>query len=328
MNRENPLVSIIVPVYNVGEFARPCVKSLLAQTYESIEILIVNDGSTDNTVEVIREAAGDDPRLKILSKKNGGVSAARNYGTDCSTGDYLMYVDGDDLMTSRAVELMVEAAVEFGVDFVAASFAKVPPIESYKSDEEVTFILESGRERLRRLLLLDGENGAPWGKLYARSLVPLLKYPKGQVYEDIGVTAVICSKVDRVAISEAPLYAYVTRPNSITTLRRQGPKHAADMDKAVSQVLEALEGEMMEEFGCFRAYCALRVAMRLNIDSFEDRKLGLAYVSRARELAKAASKSPLASRTWRLRCTLFAFSPAVHNALYALYGRLSGKVIG
>ena len=324
---KNPLVSIIVPVYNVGAFVRPCVKSLLAQTYKNIEILVVNDGSIDDTVDVVKETAGDDPRIKILDKENGGLSSARNYGTERCSGDFIMYVDGDDLIAPNAVELMVGVATEYGVEFVAASFAKVPPIESYKLDEDAVFAVESGRERLRRLLLLDGESGSACGKLYARSLVPLLKYPEGQLFEDMGVTAAICSKIDRTAVTDAPLYAYVTRPNSITTLRKQGPKHAADMDKAVARVFEALGSEMEEEFECFRAYCTLRVAMRLDLDSFGDSAVGLAYVRRARDFAKAVSKSPLASRIWRLRCALFAFSPAAHNAMYALYGRVSGKVI-
>ena len=325
---ENPLVSIIVPMYNVGEFARPCVTSLLAQTHKNIEILIVNDGSTDDTVDVIKETAGDDPRIKILDKENGGLSSARNYGTERCSGDYIMYVDGDDLIAPGAVELMVSAATEHGVELVAAAFAKVPPIESYELDADVLFSVESGHERLRRFLLSDGEIGSAWGKLYARSLVPLLKYPEGQIFEDIGIAATVCSKVDKLAASEAPLYAYVTRPNSITTLKKYGPKHVLDMDKAIAMVHEALGGEMKEEFECYRACSALRVAMRLDVDGFDNREACLAYVRRARELAKAVSRSPLGSRTWKLRCALFAYSPAVHNAMYALYGRVSGKVIG
>lgn len=325
---EHPLVSIIVPVYNVGAFVRPCVRSLLAQTYKNIEILIVNDGSSDDTVDVIKETAGDDPRIKVLDKENGGLSTARNYGTERCSGDYIMYVDGDDLIAPVAVELMVTAATEHGVELVATSFAKVPPIENYELDTDVAFAVKTGREQLTHLLLLDGESGSAWGKLYARSLVPLLKYPEGQLFEDMGVTAAAFSKVDRIAASDAPLYAYVKRPNSITTRRKQGPKHAIDMDKAVALVHEALGGEMEEEFECFRACCTLRVAMRLDLDSFSDRAAGLAYVRMAREFAKAVSKSPLSSRTWRLRCALFAFSPAAHNVFYGLYGRLSGKAIG
>ena len=328
MNRDSPLVSIILPVYNVGAFAQPCIKALLAQTYENVEVLIVDDGSSDDTVEAIKKTVGDDSRVKILTKENGGPSSARNFGTERCTGDYIMYVDGDDLVAPHAVESMVCAAIKYDVELVTASFAKMPPIESYEPDEDATFYLESGEERLRRLLLLDGENGSVWGKLYARSLIPLLKFPEGQVFEDMGVVATVCSHLEKVAVTDTPFYAYVTRPNSITTLRKQGPKHVADMDRAVDQVHKALGGKLEEEFECFRAYCHLRVAMRLDLDRFDDDEVCLAYVRRARELAKVASKSPLSSRVWRLRCALFAISPVAHNAFYALYGLLSGKVIG
>lgn len=104
---DNPLVSIIVPMYNVGTFALPCVRSLLNQTYPNIEILIVDDGCTDDTIDLIEYAVGDDPRVEIHHKENGGLSSARNYGTQRCRGNYLMYVDGDDLIDPRTVGLTV-----------------------------------------------------------------------------------------------------------------------------------------------------------------------------------------------------------------------------
>ncbi len=328
MSIQTPLVSIIAPMFNVGTFARPCIKSLLAQTYENVEILVINDGSTDATMDVILDAAGGDPRVRILEKENGGLSSARNFGTKRCTGDYIMYVDGDDLIDPNCVELMVEAATEHDVSLVVGSFAKVPPVEEYEMKQTASFDVESGSERLRRLLLLDGECGSAWGKLYARSLMPLLAYPEGQIFEDLGVTASVFSHVGRVAVTDAPFYAYVTRPNSITTLRKQGPKHVADMDRAVASVHEALDGAFEREFECFRAYSSLRVAMRIDLHNFEDKNDGRMCVLRARELAKAASRNPLASRTWKLRCALFSASPTLHNVLYSIYGNVSGKVIG
>ena len=325
---ENPLVSIIVPVYNVGEYVRPCVKSLLDQTYMNIEILIINDGSTDNSVDVVKAAAAGDSRLKILNKENGGLSSARNYGTERCTGDYIMYVDGDDLIDASAVEHMVGAAETHKVPLVAAAFAKVAPLTNYELNECVSFSIEPSRERLRRLLLLDGESGSACGKLYARSLISLLKFPEGQLFEDLGVVARIYSQIDEAAITNAPFYAYLTRPNSITTIKKQGSRHANDMDKAILQVGEAVGDAFENEFECFRAFCTLRVAMRIDLSIFEDREAGEQYLRRAREYARAASNNPLVSRTWRLRCALFAASPAAHNALYSLYGRISGKAIG
>lgn len=325
---EAPLVSIIVPMYNVGKFALPCTRSLLCQTYPNIEILIVDDGCTDGTIDLIEGVVGDDPRVEILHKENGGLSSARNYGTRRCHGDYLMYVDGDDLIDPRAVEFMVQAALRYRVSFVAGSFAKTPPLESYEMRGEPSFTLESGREHLRRFLLLDGESGSAWGKLFARSLVPFLIYPEGQLFEDMGVTSVVCSRVETIAVTDAPFYAYVTRPGSITTLKRQGPKHVRDMVAAIEAVRQVAEGDFEGEFECFRAYCILRVAMRVDLDAFADRTEGQAYLRYARDLARHASRSPLASRTWRLRCALFALSPKTHNVFYALYAAVSGKAIG
>lgn len=325
---EAPLVSIVVPIFNVGPFVLPCIRSLLCQTYPNIEILIVDDGCTDDTVELIASVVGDDSRVEILHKENGGLSSARNYGTRLCHGDYLMYVDGDDLIDPRAVEFMLQAALRYHVSFVAGSFAKMPPLESYEMRSEPLFTLESGWEHLRRLLLLEGESGSAWGKLFSRSLMPDLVFPEGQLFEDMGVTSAICSRVETVAVTDAPFYAYVTRPGSITTLKKQGPKHVRDMNAAIEAVRRVAEGNFDGEFECFRAYCILRVAMRVDLDSFADRAEGQAYLRLARDLAMRASRNTLASRTWRLRCALFALSPKMHNAFYALYAAISGKAIG
>lgn len=325
---DEPLVSIVVPMYNVGMFALPCVNSLLGQTYSNIEIIIVDDGCADNTVELIEGAVGADPRIKFLHKENGGLSSARNYGTQQCRGDYIMFVDGDDLIDSQTVALMVEAALKYKVPFVAGSFAKVSSIEHYEMQSSISFTLESGMEHLRRLLLFEGESGSACGKLFSRSLIPSLVFPEGQLFEDMGVISEICSHLDIVAVTDAPFYAYVTRPGSITTLKKQGPKHIRDMGAAINAVREVAERDFEREFECFQAYCTLRVAMRIDADQFTDKSAFKSYLRHARYLARQASRSPLASRTWRMRCALFALSPKAHNAFYALYAAVSGKAIG
>lgn len=233
---DKPLVSVIVPMYNVGMFALPCVNSLLGQTYANIEYIIVDDGCTDNTIDLIEDAVGSDTRFKILHKENGGLSSARNFGTQRCHGDYVMYVDGDDLIDSRTVELMVEAADKYQVSLVIGSFAKTPVLDSYKMGQNVEFHVESGIEHFRKLLLLSGENGSACGKLFERSLISDLVFPEGQLFEDMGVIANICSKIRKVVFTDACFYAYVTRPGSITTLRKQGSKHAKDMDRTIETV--------------------------------------------------------------------------------------------
>ena len=323
-----PLVSIIVPIYNVGLFVLPCVNSLLAQTYSNIEFIIVDDGCTDNTVDLIEGVIGADARFTILHKENGGLSSARNYGTQRCHGDYLMYVDGDDLIDPRTVELMVEAADDYLVPLVVGSFAKTLALDNYKMGQDVEFNVESGTERLRKLLLFSGESGSACGKLFDRSLVSSLVFPEGQLFEDMGVIASICSNIDRLAVSEAPFYAYVTRPGSITTFKKQGPKHIKDMDAAIEAVRQVIGCDFQGEFECFQAYCTLRVAMKIDPVSFDDMGEAKAYLRHAQELAKNVSKSLFASLQWRIRCALFSFSPKVHNVFYAIYALISGKAVG
>ena len=263
-----------------------------------------------------------------MHKENGGLSSARNYGTQRCHGDYLMYVDGDDLIDSRTVELMLEAAGKYQVPLVIGSFAKTPVITNYKMGQNVEFHVESGIEHFRKLLLLNGESGSACGKLFERSLFSDLVFPEGQLFEDMGVVASICSKIQKVAFSDACFYAYVTRPGSITTFRKQGSIHAKDMDKSIDAVRQIAGREFQEEFECFQAFCTLRVAMRVDTDGFDDEVEAQNYLRHARMLSRRASKSPYASSTWRLRCALFSFSPRIHNACYALYAAISGKAIG
>ena len=289
-----PLVSVIVPMYNVGMFALPCVNSLLGQTYSNIEYIIVDDGCTDNTIDLIEDAVGSDTRFKILHKENGGLSSARNFGTQRCHGDY----------------------------------AKTPVLDNYKMGQNVEFHVESGIEHLRKLLLLSGESGSACGKLFERSLINDLVFPEGQLFEDMGVIAKICSKIQKVAFSDACFYAYVTRPGSITTLRKQGSKHAKDMDRTIETVRRFAGSEFQGEFECFQSFCTLRVAMRVDPDGFDSKADAQKYLRNARGLAWRASRNPYACSKWRLRCALFSISPRVHNAFYALYAAISGKAIG
>lgn len=323
-----PLVSIIVPIYNVGSFVLPCVNSLLAQTYSNIEFIIVDDGCTDNSIDIVEGIIGADVRFTILHKKNGGLSSARNFGTQRCHGDYLMYVDGDDLIDPRTVELMVEAADNYRVPLVVGSFAKTPLLDSYEMGQDAEFVVESGAERLRKLLLFSGESGSACGKLFERSLISSLVFPEGQLFEDMGVIASICSNTSRVAVSEAPFYAYVTRPGSITTFKKQGPKHVKDMNAAIETVRQVVGCDFQGEFECFQTYCTLRVAMKIDPAAFDDKGEAQAYLRHAQKLAKNVSKSLFASLKWRIRCSLFSFSPKVHNVFYSIYAAISGKAVG
>lgn len=329
-NGKTPKVSIVVPMYNVGECAAACLRSLMGQTYKNIEILVVDDGATDNTADICVRTIADDDRVKLVHKENGGLSSARNFGLACATGDFVTFVDGDDVLDERAVGHMVALAQKTGAPLVTCEYKKIDSTENFGCQEIGEGKIVSGDELLGMLLLLNGESGSACAKLYARELFPLLAFPEGQLFEDFGVEATVFSSVDKACISGAELYGYLAREGSITTNKKYEDKHLIGMESSLSVVraLVSNKPELNEAFMCFEAFCSLRVASRLDLSKCDDKVRARAYISDARKRCRVISRSPLVSKVWRMRCRLFAFSPVLHNAVYCLYGKLTGKVFG
>ena len=125
LNMDTPLVSVIVPVYNAENTLHACVKSISEQTYRNIEIILVNDGSKDDSLSVCRALAAGDERIKIIDKPNSGVSASRNMGIECARGKYLQFADSDDYLAIDGTRQMVERAESTGSDLVIAEFFRV-----------------------------------------------------------------------------------------------------------------------------------------------------------------------------------------------------------
>ena len=128
----NPLVSIIVPVYNTAQYLKRCINSIINQTYKNLEIICVNDGSTDGSELILDEFAAKDSRIRIIHKQNNGESSARNFGLKIMTGQYIGFVDCDDWIEADMYERLVSVAVEKDVDIVASSWFKDTDDESVK----------------------------------------------------------------------------------------------------------------------------------------------------------------------------------------------------
>ena len=329
-NGETPKVSIVVPMYNVGECAVACLCSLMGQTYKNIEIVIVNDGSTDDTADICARTIADDDRVKLVHKENGGLSSARNFGLVRATGDFVTFVDGDDVLDEWAVGHMVALAQKTGAPLVTCEYKKISSTDDFGSQEIGESKVVSGDELLRMLLMLNGESGSACAKLYAKELFPLLAFPEGQLFEDFGVEATIFASIDKACISGAELYGYLAREGSITTNKQYEDKHLEGMEASLSIVRDVVnkKPELKDALACFEAFCSLRVASRLDLSRCVDKGMAKAYILNARERCRRVIISPLASKTWRLRCGLFAFSPVLHNLVYSLYGKLTGKVVG
>lgn len=203
-------VSIIVPIYNVEKYLSACIESLVTQTYSEIEILLVNDGSKDNCHLIMEEYAKKDSRIVCLYKQNGGLSDARNYGLKYATGEFCMFVDSDDTIDSRTVELCVHSAKQYHSDIVVFDMKYIyPDREEFASGGN--FECKSFKEN-RELIFI---NNSACNKMFRTSLFENVQFPKGMWYEDLATIPILISKAHKVSKVNEPLYFYLQREGSI-----------------------------------------------------------------------------------------------------------------
>lgn len=221
-NLSKPLVSIIVPIYKVEAYLEQCVESLLAQTYDNIEIILVDDGSPDGCGAMGDAYADRYPQVISLHKKNGGLSDARNFGLRHAHGDYISFVDSDDYVSSIFIEALYRAIDKYGTRVAA-----VPGGHDFRDGDEVVLQEDMSavaphiqaplcpREVLRLMLYQAMTTGAPW-RLYARSVLGEDPFPVGLYYEDLASTYKFVHRSGGVAVVDTrDLYAYRLRSTSI-----------------------------------------------------------------------------------------------------------------
>ena len=217
-------VSVIVPVYNVRTYLEGCVKSILAQTFESLECILVDDGSTDGSGSICDALARRDSRIKVVHKPNGGLSDARNAGLDVASGDYVGFVDSDDWVDSKMYEVLLSRANRDNLDVVCGNVSvcdlktgetrPYSPLCAFCADDETVTFETVGR-------LLDAMfNVAAWNKLYKRSVFATRRFPKGAKFEDVPVWTDILFSGARSGCVDHVVYTYnIHRAGSIVTTR-------------------------------------------------------------------------------------------------------------
>lgn len=207
-----PKISILVAVYNVGEFLPHCVETLLVQTYQNLEIILIDDGSTDNSAEICDKYAELDERVRVIHQKNQGLSAVRNVGIKKATGEWVCLVDGDDFVKRDYVEELYRTAVEGDAEVAVCGFVTTPD----GAKERLQTRVLSGEEAVRELLV-EQENYqiVSWNKLYKKKLFDGIKFPVGEKHEDSFTTYKILRAATRVAIADEALYFYRQREGSI-----------------------------------------------------------------------------------------------------------------
>lgn len=212
----SPKISVIIPVYNVETYLEECLDSILAQDLSDIEIICVNDGSTDSSLSILERYAAKDKRIIMVNQENGGPGKARNNGLKKAQGKYIFFPDSDDyLLTSNALTLLYKTAIERDLDIVSSNFATVGEEQKESLAKRKSGIVSDGK----RFLLSGETNAAAWAKLYKRSYLDLIHFLFDETifYEDSEAFPRFYINASRVSHIDAVLYAYRQRPNSVMT---------------------------------------------------------------------------------------------------------------
>lgn len=213
------LISIIVPVYNVEKYLERCVNSIINQTYKNIEIILVDDGSKDNSGKMCDELKQKDDRIKVIHKENGGLSDARNAGLKIATGEYIGFVDSDDYIKEDMFETMYNLSKNHNAEISIVSFyelykEKVIGVRDSKKLEELDKI-----GAIKELLIDTKIQSYAWNKLFKKELFDGIEFPTNKNFEDIATTLLLFERANKIVLLEDPKYYYIRRDDSIVGTR-------------------------------------------------------------------------------------------------------------
>lgn len=238
-----PVISVIVPAYNVEKYIRECLVSLVEQTFRDIEIVVVNDGSTDKTAEIIDEFARKDNRIKVITQENQGLSAARNRGIEQARGEYISFVDSDDWVDKDFLEKLYNTIIKYNADISCAS-----AIRKRKNSEKYRFLYKEEKEYTTlkdKIKICKIPNCCyVWNKLYKKSLIENIKFKKGVYFEDMLWTPSVLKACERLVTVPDTFYYY--RVNKSSIVKKYSDKKQNDSYNAHKFIIRFFKNNNLE----------------------------------------------------------------------------------
>lgn len=245
VSQQQPLISIVIPVYNVEAYLERCVQSVRGQDYLSLEIILVDDGSPDRCGELCDQYAGEDERIRVIHQKNGGLSAARNAGLAQATGQWVAFVDSDDYVSPDYISCLFGLRERFSADIAVCGFFDVRNgrVTPWRKPQGCDYATDAVSAVQNMLYTLDFDASA-CGKLFPLSIFRTLSFPIGKLYEEVATTYRLLLSVQKVAITRAPKYYYVKHEASIVSSRYN--ERSKDMLEACQKIYEYAAHEKPE----------------------------------------------------------------------------------
>ncbi|MBE6959431.1 MAG: glycosyltransferase [Ruminococcaceae bacterium] len=322
-NANNPLISVVVPVYKVEPYLKKCVESILAQTYSNLEIILVDDGSPDNCGKICDELKQKDPRIFVIHKSNGGLSSARNAGIEIARGEYIGFVDSDDTVEPNMYENLY-AAIQHDKTTLAVC--------------AVNYVYEDGKVLTKPGL---GENAifnfpeamiemnlhrlfdmATWSKLYHRDLFDSLRFPVGKLSEDYYVMFHILDRAQRISYVDTRCYNYLQRKNSVTRSNKINHDH----EYAALEQMEYLEKNYPEMNVV--GHVAYASAALTVYDSYLKNKVRCPkekldhFKTVVRENQEYIKQADFLPKSKQIQFSLFGLSTVLYNIVFKTYRKI------
>lgn len=293
----SPIVSVIVPIYKVEQYLQQCIDSICNQTYEKLEIILVDDGSPDNCGAICDSYSKSDPRILVVHKENGGLSSARNAGLDVATGAYVAFVDADDTIHLQFIEILMRLCQDYECDIAQCDFLMVSE-QSIKLplNSQGSLLFYTGKQAIHELCTgkEDVKYTIAWNKIYRRDLFRKVRYPLGRIHEDEFTTYQILWKARKIVITNQYLYYYLQRQKSI-----MGKKYSIkrlDVLDAFKERMNFLKEHKLEKeylvtmqkyIGLIDKNCAL---LKENVEDCED--VCVALLKEKQQLEEQFPKPP------------------------------------
>ncbi len=313
-------ISIVVPVYNVEKYLEKCLDSLLNQTFTDVEILLVDDGSTDHSLKICKNYAEKDGRIRVIHQLNQGLSAARNTGIENATGKYIGFIDSDDYIDEDMYEYLYNQITNQKADIaVCGIYNEYADIvrRAYPKDE---CVVATQKEAMAMVLEANKISVNAVNKLYKIEIFKNLRYPVGKLSEDAHLILEILLQAEKIVISTSPKYHYVHRENSITT----APYRKKDLSVIEAyiknkKIIEKFYPDLLEvaEFRCFFAYFYVLDKMALT-KNFKDKATRKKLIKEIR-----ANKSKLKNNSFVGRNRkIAAIGLMIHPIFYNMFVRI------
>ena len=273
---EKPKISVIIPMYNAEKYVRKCLDSIISQTYENLEIIVVNDGSKDSSREICEEYVQKDSRVKLINKENGGAGSARNTGIEVSTGEFISFIDSDDYICTNYYDRLYDMIEKTGADIAIGRFKRISKDETMQFENSGEI---KEHTNVEQLLELYGEDPDIYvnsvlvtNKLFKRTLFDNnVRFPTGRIIDDEFVIYKLIDKSHKIAYTNDVMYAYVQSSSSIMRANFKA-KRVYDTIDIYDEVYEYFKGKYTDEL---------------------DKKILIRYLSYCVELAQKTKASEM-----------------------------------